>query len=317
MVATRPRKRVMAAPCDGTNARGRHGMIVLIATVFGCSASSEPPPVTELPSGLEGIVVEDVGLDAPVSVVHDAADDVYLVVNAGRAGEAPFISRLSPDGTVEDLRWVDGTADGVPLRTPRGIAIRGDTLYVADGGCIQLFQRASGAAAGSVCPAGAVALNDAAVDLRGRMYFSDASRGVVHVMDGGNISEAASDPALERNGGLSAGARGVFVSSGGVYQLRPDGLYTVIRDRGRRLGGIVFTRDGSFAFTNESDSTVIFVEAIENGTRGAVWMLASDIPSAGDLGYDARRERILIPESDRNRLVFISLKPPDIAATRR
>jgi hypothetical protein len=136
-------------------------------------------------------------------------------------------------------------------------------------------------------------------------------------MNGDDVAEAASDPALEQSGGLSAGARGVFVVSGGVYQLRLEGLLTVIPDRGTRLGGIVFTRDGSFAFTNGSDSTVIFVEAIKNGTRGAVWTLAADVPSAGDLGYDGRRERILVPESDRNRLVFISLKPRIRAATGR
>jgi hypothetical protein len=235
--------------------------------------------------------------------------DVYLVANAPRDGMA-FIARLSARGRVQNLRWIDGADDGVELRAPAGMALRGDSLYVADGDCIRVFRRSTGAPAGSLCPPGAVSLNDAAVDPLARVYLSDAGSGVVYVIDGvGSIAEAARDPVLKHAGGLAAGERGVFVGSSGLYQITPDGLRVVIRDQGKRLGGIVFTTDGSFAFSNRSDSTVLFVEAIENGTRGAVWALARDIPSAGDLGYDARRERILIPQPDDDRLLFISLLP--------
>jgi hypothetical protein len=280
--------------------------LIAVVLILACGPPGET--VGELPSGLNGIVVEDVGLQRPVSAIHDSVGDVYLVGNTPVGADA-FVARVTPRGHVQTLRWIDAGADGVRLVAPAGMALRGDTLYVADGECIRMFRRAGGEPAGTICPPGAAALNDVAVDPRGRVYVSDAASGVVHSIDTAGFVEVARDPALEQNGGLSAGARGVFVAGAGLYQLTPDGLRIVVRDGDKRLGGIVFTRNGSFAFSNRSDNTVVFVEAIDNGTRGAVWTLANDMPSAGDLGYDARRERILIPQTDRDRLVFVDLKP--------
>lgn len=280
--------------------------LTAVALILACG----PPGQTaaELPSGLNGIIVEDAGLERPVSVIHDPVDDVYLVANTPVGADA-FVARVTPRGHVQTLRWIDAGADGVRLAAPAGMALRGDTLYVADGNCIHLFRRADGEPAGSICAPGATALNDVAVDPRGRVYVSDAGTGAVHAIDAAGFVEVARDPVLEQNGGLSAGALGVFVAGAGLYQLTPNGLRIVVRDGDKRLGGIVFTRAGSFAFSNRSDSIVVFVEAIDNGTRGNVWTLANDMPSVGDLGYDARRERILIPEIDGERLVFVDLKP--------
>lgn len=281
-------------------------MSAAVALLLACRQPAET--VMELPSGLNGIVVEDAGLASPVSVIHDPVADVYLVANRPVDADA-FVARVTPRGHVQALRWIDAAADGVRLAAPAGMAVRGDTLYVADGECIHLFRRADGESAGSICPPDAVALNDVAVDASGRVYLSDAAGGVVYSIDTTGFTEIARDPALEQNGGLSAGALGVFVAGAGLYQLTPDGLRIVVRDGDKRLGGIVFTRDGSFAFSNRSDNSVVFVEAIDNATRGNVWTLADDMPSAGDLGYDARRERVLIPETDGDRLIFVDLKP--------
>lgn len=54
---------------------------------------------------------------------------------------------------------------------------------------------------------------------------------------------------------------------------------------------------------------MLFVEAINGGSEGALWLLADSVPSAGDLGYDAERERILLPRTHKNALTFISLRP--------
>jgi hypothetical protein len=277
-----------------------------VAVILACGPPGDT--VAELPSGLTGIIVADVGLERPVSVIHDPVDDMYLVANTPVDADA-FIARVTPRGHVQKLRWIDAGADGVRLAAPAGMALRGDTLYVADRECIRIFRRGDGKPAGSICPPGAAALNDVTVDPRGRVYVSDTGTGAVYSIETAGFAEVARDPALEQNGGLSAGARGVFVAGAGVYQITPDGLRIVVRDGGKRLGGIVFTRDGSFAFSSHTDNVVVFVEAIDNGTRGNVWTLANDMPSAGDLGYDARRERILIPQTDGDRLMFVDLKP--------
>src|SRR5256886_13499427 len=42
------------------------------------------------------------------------------------------ISRVRPDGAVENLKFIEGGHNGVTLHAPKGLALLGDTLWVAD-----------------------------------------------------------------------------------------------------------------------------------------------------------------------------------------
>ena len=57
-----------------------------------------------------------------------------------------FISRVSPQGVVLDLKWIDGASPGVTLHAPKGMAIVADTLFVTDIDCIRRFHRVTGRA---------------------------------------------------------------------------------------------------------------------------------------------------------------------------
>ncbi len=95
-------------------------------------------------TGAERMVIEAVGFATPESVEYYAAEDVYLVTNInGSPLEADgngFISKLSPDGKFIDLKWIDGTKQGIRLNAPKGAAINGNILYVADLDEVQLFE---------------------------------------------------------------------------------------------------------------------------------------------------------------------------------
>ena len=70
------------------------------------------------------IEVADIGLATPESVEYYAKEDVYLVTNINGSPFAAdgngFISKLKPDGSVVDLKWIDGTKPGVTLNAPKG-----------------------------------------------------------------------------------------------------------------------------------------------------------------------------------------------------
>ncbi|NIP81802.1 MAG: hypothetical protein GWM90_22320, partial [Gemmatimonadetes bacterium] len=72
------------------------------------------PDTTVTPPDTAAIRVEDAGLQTPESVLHDDRADVYLVSNINGApterDDNGFISRVGPDGTVLELRWIDGEA---------------------------------------------------------------------------------------------------------------------------------------------------------------------------------------------------------------
>ena len=93
-------------------------------------------PTQEPPATSQGFVLSGVGFSTPESVLYDPEADVYLVANihggpSARDGNG-FISRLSPEGEVIALKWIDSAAEGVTLDAPKGMALVGERLFVAD-----------------------------------------------------------------------------------------------------------------------------------------------------------------------------------------
>ncbi|MDQ7089022.1 MAG: hypothetical protein Q9Q13_14705 [Acidobacteriota bacterium] len=120
--------------------------------------------------------LDDAGLSTPESVLWDPRADVYLVSNivgspSDEDGDA-FIARVSPDGKVAALRWIDSRGAGVRLDAPKGMALVGDSLWVADIHSVRRFDRVSGAPQGSVPIADSVFLNDLCPDGRGEGSMS-------------------------------------------------------------------------------------------------------------------------------------------------
>ena len=72
-------------------------------------------------------MIKDVGFQTPESVQHDVATDTYLVSNINGSpldkDDNGFISKLSPEGQVINLKWIDGAAADVELNAPKGIGI--------------------------------------------------------------------------------------------------------------------------------------------------------------------------------------------------
>ena len=264
--------------------------------------------------GHQLISVEGVGFETPASVLHDEVRDLYLVSNVSgglldRDGNG-FISRLYPDGRVERARWIEGGKDGVELNGPKGLAILGDTLFVADIDCVRLFNRVSGDPMGSVCPEGAVNLHDLAVKRRGPLYVTDRS-GVLFAIEGdGSYSEVLRGDDLGEPTGIATSFRGVFVAgfqNRSVSQLWPEELKPFVRGRNWKLTGLAITEDGSFAFSNWADSTILFIQASSGGSKGNIFQLVQGVPTPGDIGYDGKRDRILVPVLEKNRVFFVDL----------
>src|SRR6266436_770250 len=154
-------------------------------------AAPTPPPS---PAATKVAVVE--GFLTPESVLHDPVQDIYFVSNINGSPTAKdnngFISRVRPDGAIENLKFIEGGRAGVTLNAPKGLAVLGDTLWVADIDVIRAFNARTGTPLDSVKfdSAGAVFLNDIAIATTGAIYITDTG---IRFDDLGNVLHPGPD----------------------------------------------------------------------------------------------------------------------------
>src|SRR5688572_26415285 len=100
---------------------------------------------------------ETAGFNVPESVRYDAELDVYYVTNINgnpsQRDNNGFIARVRADSTSVMTILVEGGKggnSGMRLNAPKGMALRGDTLFVADIDMLRMFHRRSGEYLGAV-----------------------------------------------------------------------------------------------------------------------------------------------------------------------
>jgi sugar lactone lactonase YvrE len=161
------------------------------------------------------------GFRSPESVIHDPLTDVYLVSNVGGPPviiNHGFISRVSPQGAVLDLRWIEDGVNGATLHGPKGLWLHRGELYVVDIDTLRIFNRFTGApirdvpipnpfAAPGTTPAlatpTALFLNHVVVASDGTAYISDQLNSAIFKVDPqGNASVFASGPQLGNPDGM-------------------------------------------------------------------------------------------------------------------
>ncbi len=290
--------------------------LLLLVFPWACGGEGDEAPADEpTPAQESGPVfsmrVDDVGFSTPESVLHDAEADVYLVanINGGPTDEDDngFISRVSPGGELLELRWIDGTSPDVTLNGPKGMALVADTLFVMDIDCLRRFHRVTGEELIPVCLDDAVFLNDVTATSRGDLYFTDSGTaevpGAVYLLrrtadvpqkvtlaDGTVLA----DGEVEGPNGVYVDERGLFVAtfgSGEVFRVTPEGeRVQLLPPSDMQLDGFVSLEEWGFLFSSWGHSAVYWVTP-----DGNILALADGIEAPADLGYDARRNRALIP----------------------
>lgn len=295
----------------------------LAVTLAACGGSDAPAADAGAAPAEPDIVVADVGFSTPESVLHDAEADVYLVSNINgspleKDGNG-FISRVAPDGTVLDLKWIDGAAQGVVLHAPKGMAIQDGKLYVADIDCIRIFDAVSGAVIKGSCLESATFLNDIAPGGSGTMFFTDSgfragaagfepsgTDAVYRMLDDERVVQVRKEPGLGGPNGIAVGSRGIMVAtfgSGEVFRLTAEGERTDIMPASeRQFDGIEMLPDGGFMVSSWGDQCVYRI-----GADGKVSKVLEGVEAPADIGYDATRNRLLVPLFNANQVIIRTL----------
>jgi sugar lactone lactonase YvrE len=259
------------------------------------------------------------GLEAPESALYDADLDVYLVsnINGDPSGKDDngFISRIVPDTKNFELKWIDGAAADVTLNAPKGMALRGNLLLVADIDTVRLFDRKTGKPAGAWPVPNSVFLNDLAVGPGNVLYATDTSpqnpgaAAVYRFESDQKVPTAlARGEALGAPNGLAITPEGpLFVTYQSNKIMRIKGKdappETVATLPSGQLDGIERLSDGSFVVTSWEARAVFRVSP-----GGQARQIIGGLISPADLGVDTKRGRLLIPELTKNTLHIGSIE---------
>ena len=257
-------------------------------------------------------------MQAPEAARFDADQNIWFVANVngepGGKDNNGFISRVAPDGKVETAKFIAGGVKGVTLNGPKGMAIVGDTLWVADIDAVRAFNRRTGAAVASIKVAGAKFLNDAAAGPDG-VYFTDTGVAAdfshpgpdrIYQVKGGKVSVALESADLSGPNGITwvaADNEFVIVPFLGTNIVAWKPGEKTVRTLGTGPGqqdGVEVLPDGGLLITSWTDSS-LFVLKDGKSTR-----VAYPVPSAADIGFDGK-SRVAVPLLMENRVEFWDL----------
>jgi sugar lactone lactonase YvrE len=266
-------------------------------------------------------------LEAPEAARFDPELGVYFVSNINGSPLAKdgngYISRLTRDGKVDSLKFIAGGRGGAKLDAPKGIAIQGDTLWVADIDAVRAFDRRSGKPIATVSLVGkAKFLNDAAVGPDGAIYFTDTGLGDdgkggmghpgpdrVFRVEGRKATVALEFKDKPGPNGLtwdSAGSTFVIVPFQGksIYRWAPgDSAPTVVAEGPGMMDGIEALDGGRFVVSTWTDSSLFVLEGDK------ITKLVGGLPAPADIALDRERGRIAVPLLTENRVEFVDLQP--------
>ena len=287
----------------------------------GNDAGSADSAAGSAPPGSDQIAVRDVGFATPESVLHDPLTDTYLVSNINgsplEADDNGFISLVTAEGQVTSLKWIDGASDSVTLHAPKGMAVVGPFLYVADLTTIRRFDRRTGAPRGEFPIPGSSFLNDVAATEDGSVYFTDSgfragaggfepsgTDAVYRLTPDGGLDTLARGDSLGRPNGIALAGDTVWVvsfGSGELYRVVGGARADIQKLPKGTLDGLVIVVGDLFISSWEGESV------FRGRPAGPFAEALKGIKAPADIGHDLWRNRILIPLFNENEVRFVPL----------
>jgi hypothetical protein len=269
------------------------------------SAASPPPSASAPPPAPPKAAKTWTGLNTPESVLVDG-DRVFSSNINGKPLDVDnngYIALLAEDGTMKKV--IEG-GKKFTLNAPKGMAIAGGVLYVADIDTVRTFDAKTFAHKSDIKIAKASFLNDVAAGPDGKIYVSDSGlkqgakdfegtgTDAVHVIEKGKAKLLAASAEYGRPNGLWVNDKGaVVVSCFGAAEIFTVGKEAtkenVTKTPKGGLDGLAFA-GGKILVSSWEGSAIYW------GELGGKFELVIDgLKAPADIAYDAKRDWILVP----------------------
>jgi sugar lactone lactonase YvrE len=266
-------------------------------------------------------------MKTPESVRYDADLDAYFVSNInGNPSQKDgngFIAQIDAGNTSTVKMLVQGGKNGVTLNAPKGIAIVGDTLWVADIDAVRAFNKRTGAVIANIDlkPMKAQFLNDVVAGPDGSVYITDS--GLLFDAKGG-MTHPGKDQIFKITGrkpSVAVAGDSVLKSPNGItwdaannrFVLAPfndkavqawkagDSTVTAVATGPGGYDGVEVLSDGRILVSSWADSSV---QVIANG---AFRKVVGNVEAPADIGVDTKRNVLAIPRFNAGRVEYFTI----------
>ena len=270
---------------------------------------------TAVPAAQAGEIWRASSFEQPESALFDAANKRIIVSNiVGNPGKADgngYLSVLSLDGKIVTQHWTDG------MDAPKGMAISGGKLYVADITKVRVVDLASGKLDSSIDVPKAVFLNDMTADASGKVYVTDMLADTIYRVDGDRPELFVKDALLASPNGVFADGGRLIVASWGkgikpdFSTAEPGGLLSVDlatkavtplpgAQKFADLDGVIAIGDSIYATAYMTGTLYHYHEG------GAPEVIATFKPGSADIGTDGK-STIYVPLMNEGEVAALTL----------
>jgi hypothetical protein len=274
------------------------------------AAPAAPKAATEgaVKQTAPAVVMKDAGLAGTQSIKYDLYFDRYIASNDGAAA-AGYITTITGDGKLDQLKFIAGGVNGADLTDPKGIYVRNGSLYVADAAKgVRVFDLITGKQTAKYDIPGAIALNGIAVTADNLIFVTDlgktAADGAIYKIDaGGKVTKIVSGAKTERPSGVDINPNRLDKDGGSatIAYVTGDASDIVLIDQNGteiqrtnlnigKLSGISYTDDG-FILVDTADGAVDVLDPYWKPTQ-----VQTGITGAAGIGWDWVRNRVMVAE---------------------